>query len=349
MPGSSEGSLARPRSGRRKGSGPLTAVAMAALAFLALAFSACQTETPDAETVLWLELNDSLSRYDYVLVQILDRNDTDDVLATLWNKPLPKPASDIQPFRLKTLSQEDFIVRILGYLDEGRHLALHTRIDYSDGKQSVAHMEVPPMPGKDRLIKLTPSAGALSPGFHKDTAAYILSIEEGEVVNFSMTAEIPSAAMTFEGQTVAAGSPTKAVSITANPDTLTITVSDPASTPPSLRTYTIYVVPKPPPGLFLASLVPSAGELSPGFTPANFTYDLMLPNGVDTVSFGASPADPQSMLMTIGGKIVQRGQRSEIFKIEESNRRRIIIQLTRNSESNTYYVFVSLFTPPPPQ
>ena len=324
-------------------------MALAALAFLALALSACQTETLEPETVLLLELNDSLSRYDFVLVQILDRNDTNEVLATLWNKPLPKPASDIQPFRLKNLPQEDFMVRILGYLDQGQQLALHTRIDYAGGKQSVAHMEVPPIPGKDRLVKLTPSAGELSPGFNKDTASYILSIEEGEVVNFSMTAETPSAAMTFEGQTVAPGSLTKAVSITANPDTLTITVSDPAATPPSLRTYTIFVVPKPPPPLHLGSLVPSAGELSPGFTPTNPTYTLMLPSGVDTVSFRASPADPKGMTMTIGGKSVLSGQRSEIFKIEESNSRRIIFQLSRNSESNSYYVFVSLFAPPPPQ
>lgn len=328
--------------------GGFTALAMAALAFLALALSACQTETPEAETVLWLELNDSLSRYESVLVQILDRNDTNDVLATLWNKPLPKPASDIQPFRLKTLSQEDFIVRILGYLAEGK-LALHTRIDYAGGKQSVQHLEVPPIPGEDKLIKLTPSAGTLIPGFHKDTAAFILDIERDEVVNFSMAAENPSAVMTFEGQTVAAGSLTKAVSITANPDTLTITVADPAATPPSLRTYTIYVVPKPPPPLHLGSLVPSAGELSPGFTPTNPTYTLVLPSGVDTVSFAASPADPQAMTMTIGGKSILRGQRSEIFKIEESNSRRIIFQLFRESESYSYYVFVSLFAPPPPQ
>jgi hypothetical protein len=132
-------------------------------------------------------------------------------------------------------------------------------------------------------------------------------------------------------------------------DTLTITVTDPASSPPTKRTYTLYVVPNPPPPLVLASLVPSAGQLSPGFTASNPNYALMLPSGVDTVSFGASPADPKAMIMTIGGKIVQRGQRSEIFKIEESNSRRIIVQLTRNSETYTYYVFVSLFAPPPPQ
>ena len=88
--------------------------------------SGCQTESPEAETVLWLKLNDSLSRYESVLVQIVDRNDTDKVLATLWNKPLPAPRTDIQPFRLKTLADEDFIVEIMGY--QAQQLALQPDI-----------------------------------------------------------------------------------------------------------------------------------------------------------------------------------------------------------------------------
>ena len=323
-------------------------MAMAALAFLALALSGCQTDSPEAETVLLLKLNDSLSRYESVLVQIIDRNDTSTVLATLWNKPLHKPDSDIQPFRLKTLSQDDFIVRILGYMDQG-HLALHTRIDYSGGKKTVMHMQVGPVIGRDRLLKLTPSVGALSPGFDKDTSAYILKVDEDEAVTFSMSAEIPSAVMTFEGEAVAFGSPTKAIPVTKDKDTLTITVTDPASSPPTKRTYTLYVVPNPPPPLLLRSLVPTAGALVPEFSPTTQVYNLMLPSGVDTISFVATPLAPLAMTMTIAGQGVLPGGRSEIFKIEESNSRRIIIQLNRNSEANTYYVFVSLFAPPPPQ
>jgi hypothetical protein len=328
-------------------SGRIKAMAMAALALLSLVFSGCQTETPEAETVLWLQLNDSLSRYESVLVQIIHSNDNDSVLATLWNKPLPAPASDIQPFRLKTLTEDDFIINILGYVPVGQ-LALHTQITYIGGKQTVLHKEVPPIIGRDRLIKLTPSTGALSPDFNKDSATYTLSIDKDEVVNFSLAPENPSAVMTFEGQAVASGSPTKAIAVTEKTDTLTITVFDPVSLPPAKRTYTIIVVPKPPPGLFLGSLVPSAGILSPEFSPTTQVYALSLPSGVDTVAFVVSPADPRTMTMTVAGKAVLPGQRSETFKIEASNSRRITFEVFRGSESAYYQVYVASYIPPQP-
>ena len=321
---------------------------MAALALLSLALSGCQTETPEAETVLWLKLNDSLSRYESVLVQIIARNDTNTVLATLWNKPLRTPASDIQPFRLKTLTDDDFIVRILGYLAQGQ-LALHTQITYDGGKKSVLHKEVPPIIAKDRLIKLTPSLGELSPAFDKDTASYTLNIDKDEVVSFSLVAENPSAVMTFEGQTVAPGFPTKAVSITANRDTLTIMVTDPAASPPSKRTYSIIVVPKPPPGLYLGSLAPSVGNLNPAFNPTVQVYSLVLPSGVDTVAFVISPADPRTMTMTFDGKALLPGQRSQTIKIEPGFSKPVPIEVFRGSESGFYQVTIDLYRPPPPQ
>jgi hypothetical protein len=316
---------------------------------VALGLSGCQTAaTPEAETVLWLKLNDSLSRYESVLVQIVDRNDTNNVLATLWNKPLPAPSTDIQPFRLKTLADDDFIVRIMGYLAQGQ-LALHTQITYDGGKKSVLHKEVPPLIARDKLIKLTPSAGALSPAFNKDTATYTLNIDKDEVVTFSLAAENASATIAFQGETVASGSPTKAIHVTENTDTLTITVTDPSTSPPSRRTYTITVVPKPPPGLYLGSLVPSAGALRPPFSPETQIYSLLLPAGVDTIAFVVSPADPRTMTMTVAGKAVLPGQRSQTFKIEPNSSKPVPFEVFRGSESSFYQVTVDLYRAPLPK
>lgn len=317
------------------------------LAF-SLALSGCQTEsTPEAETVLRLELDDSLSRYEFVLVQIVDRKDTNTVLETLWNKPLRSPATEIQPYRLKSLVDNGFIVDILGYRAQGQ-LALHTRITYADGNKTVSHKEVPPIAAKDRLIKLTPSAGVLSPAFNKDIAAYTLNIDRDEVVHFSLASENAAAVIAFEGESVASGAPTKAVVVTENTDTLTITVTDPSASPPSKRTYTITVAPNPEVGVFLGSLVPSAGNLSPVFTPNLQTYHLTLPSGVDTVSFTASPADPKSMTMTIAGKALLPGQSSQTFKIDASSSKRITFEVFRGSESSFYLVTVDTFVEPVP-
>jgi cadherin-like protein len=322
------------------------ACSLALILSFSLALSGCQTETPEAETVLWLQLNDSLSRYESILVQIVDRNDTDKVLATLWNKPLPAPRTDIQPFRLKTLPDNDFIVQILGY--QAQQLTLHTQITYSGGKKTVLHKAVPILFAMDRLTKLTPSAGALSPAFDKDTHAYTLSIDQNELLSFSLMADNASAVVAFEGETVESGTRTKAVPVTEKTDTLTITVTDPASSPPSTRTYTIIVAPKPIAGLYLGSLAPSAGALSPEFNPTNSIYDLMLPAGVDTVAFTVSPADPRTMTMTVAGKALLPGERSETFKIEPSNSRRILFGVFRGSESNFYQVWVSQYAAPEP-
>lgn len=324
----------------------LKALALPALASFFLALGGCQTEAiPEAESVLWVKLNDSLSRYETVLVQIVDRNDSNSVLATLWNKPLPSPGTDIQPFRLKTLPDDDFIVKILGYMPAGQ-LALYTQIIYDGGQKSVLHKQVLSPSAKDWLTKLTPSEGALSPPFNKDTTTYTLSVAKDRIVTFSLAAEISSAVIAFNGETVPAGSPTKPITISANKDTLAINVTDISTGTASTRTYTVIVAPILPPGLYLGSLVPSAGVLSPEFAPTERAYSLMLPTGVDTVAFVLSPSDPRTMTMTVAGRAILPGQRSQTFKIEPNTSLSVPIEVYRGSELSYYQVFVELFKAP---
>src|SRR4051812_8481647 len=82
---------------------------------LPIFLGSCQTtDPPPAETVLWLKLNDSLSRYERVLVEILNRQTTE-VIGTLWDNPLPNPGKDIPGYRLKSLANKPFIVKVTGF------------------------------------------------------------------------------------------------------------------------------------------------------------------------------------------------------------------------------------------
>ncbi len=308
-------------------------------------FSGCQTtDPPPAETVLWVKLNDSLSTFEKVVVQVVDRNDSNAVITTLWNNPLPFPGKDIPGYPLKSLANKSFIVKVTGY-KAGGQLALYTQITYEGGKKSVYHKDVPPLVAHDWLTKLTPSTGTMSPAFNKDSLTYTLNIPKDASVSFSLTAFSGTAAIAFEGDPVPAGQATKPIIITAVSDTLKAMVTDNSTGTPVTRTYRIIIIPTLPPGLYLATLVPSAGTLTPAFRPETQVYSLVLPLGIDTVAFTVSPADPRTMTMTVAGKGIFPGQKSQTFKIDPGSSFPIPIEVNRSGELSYYQVTVEIGKP----
>ncbi|MDB5105473.1 MAG: hypothetical protein JWP91_3162 [Fibrobacteres bacterium] len=321
----------------------LACLAIPALA-LGLMMAGCQTaEVPEAETVLDVKLNDSLSRYDRVVVQIVDRADTNKVLATLFDGQLRLPGKGIDPYPLGSLAKQSFIVKVTAYKALGQ-LALNTLIFYEGGtaKPSVLHKEVPPLIPHDWLTKITPSQGALSPAFDKDSLNYTINVASGAALTFSMTPFYNGASIAFDGQSLAAGTASKAITVETEPDTVSVLVTDLSTGVASTRTYSIIVKPIEAPGIYLGSLVPSAGTLNPPFKAITQIYSLKLPPGVDTVAFVITPADARTMTMTVNDKAVLPGQRSQTFKILPGISFPIPIQVYRDGNSRFYQVTVDL-------
>lgn len=323
---------------------PLRALLSILALALILGVSGCQTEDPvEADTVLWVRLNDSLSKFSKVLVQIVDHDDSNLVIHTMWNDRLPSPGTDIQGYPLKSLANRAFVVNVMAYLDG--QLALYTQINYEGGKKSVQHKEVPALIARDWLTKLTPSVGNLVPPFHKDSLTYVLDIGKNAVVSFSMITASSHAITSVDGATVPPGSPSQPITV-ADRDTVPILVTDLSTGTATTRRYNVIIVPAEAPAPALGTLEPSVSKIFPEFSPGNFIYTLVLPKGVDTVTFTITPSDPRTMTMTMGDKAILPGQRSQVFKVQQGANLPIPIEVFLGTNRAFYQVTVDLYREP---
>ena len=121
-----------------------TGTALAAAAAALCVFAQCRlSPEPEVapETYVTVRLNDSLSRFDSVVVQILERGDTAAIVGTMWSQRLDSPGA-IPSYRLEPGATQDLTVRVRAWDAEGR-LALDERIAKVDGKQTVTAIPIP--------------------------------------------------------------------------------------------------------------------------------------------------------------------------------------------------------------
>lgn len=306
-----------------------------------LALAGCQTvDPPPAQNLLSVQLDDSLKRYDRVLVQVFDRDSASRLLKTLWDGPLTSPGSDIAGFDMKDFGTARFIVKVSGF-KAGGQLALQTRIFYEPppGRQSVLHDSVPPLIPLNWLESLKPSVGSMSPDFNRDSLHYQIKMpEKMDSLNFILTAPYPGVIIQLNGNTVASGTGTKFIKIGNTPDTVFARVTDTGTGIASTREYQLIIFPTLPQGVSLATLVPSAGRLGTEFSPQNTIYNLyMLPNQ-DTVSFLATPADPRTMTVTVDGLAVFNGQQSQVITVAKGTTYTLPITVRRGSDVGYYQI-----------
>ncbi|MDQ3000302.1 MAG: cadherin-like beta sandwich domain-containing protein [Fibrobacterota bacterium] len=315
------------------------------VAAMAVLFSGCQTvDPPPAETILRLHLNDSLSRYEKVRVQLLDRNDTNKVIAVLHDGVLKNPANEITGYALGILAGKSFIVKVTAFLAQDR-LALQTHIFYDAGKKTVRHDGVPPLQSLNWLVKLTPSVGVMSPVFHQDSLGYKVTIPAGiAAIALAPQAYFNGAVVSIDGATIPFGASSQPIQIGATSDTVTVLVSDATTGKVSTRTYTLILIPTPPAGLNLATLVPTAGNISPAFEPTTLAYTVSLPVGIDTVAFFVTPVDPKTMTLTISGLAYFSGKKSQVFTLYSNRSLVIPIEVKRGSELVYYQIMIDRAT-----
>ena len=311
-----------------------------AISILALLLTACQTaDPPEPETNLRLSLNDSLSRYEKIIVQLLDRNDSTKVLLTVWNAPLLQPANQIPVIPLKTVGSDAFIVKITGYKAMGQ-LALQTMIFYEPNNKTVRHdYDLPPLKPLAYLKSLTPSIGTMSPEFHRDSLTYRVTLPQNvNQLSFGVKGSFPGVKILVDSTPVASGSSSKILQIGSRP--VLVVVTDSSSGAPVTRTYTVTVIPTLPPGVRLASLVPSVGKLSKEFTPEQQVYAIYLPVEKDTISFRVSPADTRTMTVTIDNQAAFPGVSSQIFTVPVGITKTIGIIVKRGNDDSYYQVTI---------
>jgi hypothetical protein len=306
------------------------------LALGAVLFWSCQNATQaPPDTVLRLKLNDSLSRYDSVVITILDRQDMSKILEKVWSGRLNTP-SLLPGHTLSAAKDKDFIVRVAGYAADGQ-LFVETLIYYEGGKATVYHNPVPPYKPRNLLQSLSLSSGKLSPGFLPDSLSYQAVIAEGiKSVIVNLQAQFSGAIVTLAGDTVAAGAASKPVAMGTTPDTLAIIVTDASQGAAYARAYRLILNPTLPPKVLLASITPSVGVLSPPFSLDNRVYSLRLPADKGSVTFVLHPTDPQTMTMLFMGVGIFDGEVSRPIAVSPGGSDVADMEVYRGSE-HTYY------------
>jgi hypothetical protein len=152
-------------------------------ALLIALFTHCQVDTPTAreERYVTVHLNDSLKRFDSVEIVILIANDTSKIVGAMWSGALPKP-SDVPSFKLEDGDSRPLAIRVRGF-DSNGALAMNMLITKEGGKQTVASLPVPKVPGSDpvdpskpkpsvRLAFLQVAPGSLTPTFDSARTEY---------------------------------------------------------------------------------------------------------------------------------------------------------------------------------
>jgi len=176
---------------------------------------------PRQENYLTVNLNDSLSRYDKVVVQILAAGDTAQVVGTLWSGRLEAPGA-IPAYRLGDDEARSLSVRVRAWDASGR-LALDETIVKQDGKSIVT--AIPILRPSPRLATLALSAGTLSPAFAPGTSEYSASVPNSQS-SIQVTASPEYAeAQIYEGiRPMAAGKPSDPVPLDTGANRITVMV-----------------------------------------------------------------------------------------------------------------------------
>jgi hypothetical protein len=298
-----------------------------------------ETDPLPQDTVLKLQLNDSLSRYDYLEITLLDHQDTNRILENVFLGPLPGD-SHIPDHILQEARDRDFIVKVAGYTSD-KQLLLETLIYYQGGQRSVVHKPVPPYLPRVQLQTISASIGTLTPAFNAEVTYYQLLVPEGaSSLTLGIKPVFARAQVTLDGDSIPFGSASKPIAIDTVRDTVAIQVTDASQGPAFTRGYRIILVPTLPPPLQLASLVPSVGSLVPPFRPDITMYTLSLPYAVDRVTFTMRPLVPSSMTMIFSGFSIFPGEASRPIIVDPGRSDLAYVEVHRASEMTYYQVIV---------
>ena len=167
------------------------------------------------------------------------------------------------------------------------------------------------------LTALSVNLGPLSPGFNPEATTYSASVSNGMTLAFvrpvtadpaaTLQVSLNSGAFTALPPNAPASFP---LIVGANTIAIQVTAADGST----MKTYTLAVTRAPaPPGpgtnAALASLVPSAGVLTPAFASSNGLFAVVVPNPTTSISFTPVVADPNATV-TVNGATVASGTAS---------------------------------------
>lgn len=191
-----------------------------------------------------------------------------------------------------------------------------------------------------QLSNLVLSAGSLSPAFSANTTSYTMNV----AFNTASTTVTPavsssSTSITVNGVSVASGSASSAIALTAGgTTTITIITTDQDGT---TKTYTIAITRSIGNDNNLTNLAASAGSLSPVFASGTTAYTISVPYTTSTSTATPTVSDPLATV-TVNGVTVASGSASSAIALTAGGTTNITVVVTaQDSTTKTYTIGIT--------
>jgi hypothetical protein len=186
--------------------------------------AACHTDqtSTQEENYVTVRLNDSLSRFNSVRVQVLAGEDTGQIVGTLWDGNLPDPGA-IPSYRIEEGESRPLSIRVMGFDADGR-LVMDMRIAKDGDRQAVTRVALPkPSPA---LAFLLLSAGTLAPEFSPGIKAYSATVDASQsALTLTLAPVYPPASMLVGAALAMADQATAPIPIQVGENRFTINVT----------------------------------------------------------------------------------------------------------------------------
>lgn len=261
---------------------------------IALIFESCQSVEFRTEEFLKWNLPDSLTQYDIIEIVILDPNDSNVVLDSIFSGKIDS-LLEIKPYTLIGKPSGKFTVRIRGF----KNASLVYENQYvRQGDAFISRpIIVPPLPDPlPRLKMLSINKGSLSPIFATNSLDYRLPLEFSD--SSVQVTIISDFSVTLNADSLVSGISSKSMPVLVGDDTLFLKVYGKMNS----VIYKIITKRSPSSESRLRQLVFVDTAFKIAFNPQILDYSMQIPSLMDSINLYPVAMDSQSVI-TVNGAV----------------------------------------------
>lgn len=188
------------------------------------------------------------------------------------------------------------------------------------------------------LSGLTLSAGSLTPSFNTNTTEYTVSVSNTTLTTtIRPTLADTTASVRVNGIVVSSGTNSGAINLAVGPNVINVEVT--AQDAITVKTYNVTVT-RLSANADLASLIPSAGTLAPGFAAASTSYTSGVPYSITNLTLTPTVAD-STATVKVNGTTVPSGSASNPITLNVGTNTFTILVTAQNVATKTYTLVVT--------
>lgn len=304
-------------------------------------FLDCSNQGPATEDYLTFKLNDSLTLFDSVRIELVNPDNANQVYQVIHSGKLADPTLNDAKIKVEIPGSPQYVIRVRGWIEQ--ELGWDMLIINANGKNVVVRTALPPLrPYLVDLAQIYSSAGSLEPQLQAGRLAYNLPIDMlSDSLSMKAVPADNRATVTIRKGLTNLGGDSIRIPIPEGSTELIIEVANKGD---KKSTYRVTVLRPNIPEPRLRNLKVSVGTLMPPFNAEGNWYSMTLPDTVTRLSF------PEFVLDTfvtaiVGGDTLQRGQKPNSVNLV-SGPNDIKIRVFTGYKTMDYVLSITVLAPP---